>query len=272
MKKLLASVVVLAFCVSLVQAGSLTLRPMLGYGIGTGKSVSGSDYEVDSAGEKLKNENLYYSAGSGIKIGVGLDNEVSENVALGFDLGYSIGTKKEIDKVKLPTYSEVTELKTSFIPVSATLKVKTTICKYTPFAGFGPTLVLVAKSIRTEIETDTSGGMTNTEEEETETTYKLGLGYHGLAGVEFGLSDNMVLICQLRVDQVSLKADKSTITKATENGVDQLSGMDIRDKETVYEEDDTADDSTKTGSADIDNTYTIPANSLTVGVGVGIKF
>ena len=271
MKKLLASAVVLAFCMSLVQAGSLTLRPMLGYGIGTGRMVSGQDAE-DSATAQLKNENLYYSAGSGIKIGVGLDADVSNNVALGFDLGYSIGTKKEVDKYKDPTYSNVTELKTSFIPVSATLKIKTTSDKLTPFVGFGPTLVLAPKSIQTYSETDTSGGTTDTEEKETETTYKMGFGYHGLAGVEYGLSDNMVLICQLRVDQVSLKADKSTITKWTKNGADELSGKTTRQKETVYEEDDTADDSTKPGSARIENTYTIPANSLTVGVGIGIKF
>ena len=268
MKKLLASVVVFAFCVSLVQAGSITLRPMLGYGIGTGKIVMGTDRERDSTGKQTKNENLYYSAGSGIKIGVGLDTDVSENVALGFDLGYSIGSKKETNKYKDPTYSSVDELKTSFIPINATLKVKTTIDKITPFAGFGPTILLAPKSIGTY--SYTHG--TNTKEKETETTYKLGFGYHGLVGIEYSLSDKMVLITQLRVDQVSLKADKSKITKATANGVDQLAGMDIRDKETTYEEDDSSDNSANANVPRIENTYTIPANSFTAGVGLGIKF
>lgn len=271
MKKILMAVMavaVLVGCVSLVQAGSLTLRPMLGYGLGTGRMEIGTDKERDATNKTIKNENLYYSAGSGIKIGAGLDTGVSENVVLGLDLGYSIGSKKEKDKYTDPTNSDVTEMKTSFIPISATLKVKTTIDKVTPFAGFGPTLVLAPKTIATD--SSTSG--TSKKEWETEITYKLGLGYHGLAGIEYSLSDNLVLITQLRVDQVSLKADKSKITKYTEDGADKLLGMDTRDKETVYKEDSSSDNPADNNSPKIDNTYTIPANSLTIGVGLGIKF
>jgi hypothetical protein len=269
MKKLIVAIAVLGICISLpqAQANSLTLRPMIGYGIGTGKMVSGSD-QVWTASATTKNENMYYSGGAGIKIGLGLDADVAEHIALGFDVGYSMGLSAEMDKSAGPDYTDKTEVKTSYVPVSVTLKVRSKLEKITVFAGFGPTLLMLPKATMKYDETDG----TDVTAIEAETTLKMGLGYHGLAGIEYGLTDKMSFIVQLRSDQVSVKMDKSKVTKATYNGTDMLADWTTRDKETTYLEDDTTDAPTNESIPMIEKTEMFPANSLAISFGIGISF
>jgi hypothetical protein len=275
MRRLVAILTVLGICVLFAQAQaiSLTVRPMFGYGIGTGRTVKGQDYVVNASAQTTKHENIYYSAGGGIKLGFGVDVEGEGHLALGIDMGYSIGLKAETDKVDIaahdmmPRYAEKTELKTSYLPMSMTLKAKSSFENLTVFAGFGPTLLLSAKGIETENATYGTDRVAL----ETETTFKMGLGYHGLAGMEYGLDKHIVLMAQVRADQVSIKADKGNVTKYTVNGKNMLSTLTIREKNTTYVEDDTKDTG-GSSAPDIDNTYILPANSFTMSIGIGIRF
>jgi len=276
MRKLVAILMVLGICVPFaqVQAAKFTLRPTFGYGAGTGKMAVGSDTVDDENYHVTKDENLYYSSGGGIKLGLGLDGDLAEHLAFGLDIGYSIGSKEEIDKYYFPgnvndaEETEVREFKASFLPMSLTLKAMNKFEKITVFAGFGPTVLMSPKAIETY--NDTQGS--NTFERETEYTFKMGLGYHGLAGIEYGMSERIVFIAQGRADQVSIKADKSEVTAATANGTSVLSGMTTREKNTTFVEDDSADDYNNTGAPELDSTFILPANSFTVGIGFGIRF
>ncbi|MCX5753213.1 MAG: hypothetical protein NTW97_06145, partial [Candidatus Krumholzibacteria bacterium] len=97
MKKLIVAVAVLGLCISFAQAQatSLTLRPMFGFGFGTGRQVAGTD-QVWNGTKTTSDENMYYSAGGGIKFGLGLDVDIAEHIALGLDAGYSLGLNTEI--------------------------------------------------------------------------------------------------------------------------------------------------------------------------------
>jgi opacity protein-like surface antigen len=269
MKKLIVAVAVLGICISLpmAQANSLTLRPMIGYGIGTGKAAVGSDYAYDGT-KTTKDENIYYSGGGGLKFGLGFDADIASNVALGLDVGYSMGFKTEIDLVTEPNYTEKTELKASYMPVSLTLKVKSKLEKVTVFAGMGPTVLLMPKAKMTYTETDHSDVFAA----EADLTFKMGFGYHGLAGIEYAINDKMNFIAQLRADQVSVKTDKLEMTKATQNGTDVLAEIDVREKNITYMDDDSTDDYTKTTIANIDNAEIFPANSLAISIGIGYSF
>ncbi|MCG7851381.1 MAG: PorT family protein [Methanosarcinaceae archaeon] len=269
MKKLVAILMVVGICVSFsqAQAAQFTLRPMFGYGLSTGKIAGGTD-EVYDGTKTTKNETYYYSAGGGIKFGLGLDIEVAEHVALGLDFGYSLGSKAEVDKYTGPTDNRLTEYQSSYLPISLTLKVKSKLEKMTLYAGMGPSMLMAAKSTVTETRSGTGYNI----EEEGDITYKMGLGYHGLLGVEYGISEKMDFVAQLRTDQIALKSDKYEMTKATLDGKDVLGTYDVRDKNITYEEDDTADDYTKADVPEIQNAFIMPANNFTLNIGIAYKF
>jgi len=210
--------------------------------------------------------------------------EATENVMVGFGVGYSLGFEKEVSKEVdnydspwIPndeeTKTESEKMKTSFIPLSLTLKVKKTIGSLTPYAGFGPTFAIGAKSIGKSDKEALDGTKYYTEEE---ISYKLGIGFHGIVGIEYGLSDNLACFLQARVDQISLKLDKSKITKYTVNGQDKLNEAypTTSDKETEYVDEYTYD-STATpdpNSPSKELTSTSPANSVTLALGIALKF
>ena len=269
MKKLIVAVAVFGLCISLAQAqaASLSLRPMFGYGIGTGKQVSGTDY-VRSATATTKDENMYYSGGGGIKFGIGLDAEIAEHVALGFDVGYSMGLTSEVEKSTYPTETELIEAKASYLPISLTLKVKSKLEKMTIYAGMGPSLLMMPKALITISGTDGTDVFAG----EGDLTFKMGLGYHGLVGMEYALTEKVNFIAQLRSDQVSVKTDKFELTKATENGTDVLALMDIRDKNITFLEDDTTDDDTKDTLPMVENAEMWSADGLTFSIGIGYSF
>jgi len=209
-----------------------------------------------------------------------IDLEATENVMVGLGVGYSLGFEKEIGKYNNPSETDPTaaktssmKMKTSFIPLSLTLKVKKTIGSLTPYAGFGPTFAIGAKSIGKSDKEALDGTKYYTEEE---ISYKLGIGFHGIVGIEYGLSDNLAFFLQARVDQISLKLDKREITKYTVNGQDKLKENypNISDKETEYVDEYTYD-STATpdpNSPSKELTFTSPANSVTLALGIALKF
>ncbi|MCX5754082.1 MAG: hypothetical protein NTW97_10665, partial [Candidatus Krumholzibacteria bacterium] len=164
--------------------------------------------------------------------------------------------------------SNKTEAKTSYLPISLTLKVKSKLEKITVFAGMGPTMLMAAKGIETFSET----GGTAPEAYERETTFKMGLGYHALAGIEYGLTDKVNFIAQLRADQVSIKTDKDELTKYTVDGVDKLSDVPVRYKNTTYLEDDTTDNPSKDTVPAIERAYMVPANNFTLNIGISYGF
>ena len=284
MKKLLTILVVLMASVSLVSAVNISVRPQFGLGLASGSAYANNETTIDATGTKETYKNIYYSLGEGLKLGLDIDLEATENVMVGVGVGYSLGFEKEIGKVvnnyddpwlsnDEETKTSSTKFKTSFIPLSLTLKVKKTIGSLTPYAGFGPTFAIGAKSIgKRDVET-VDGTKYYTE---WEVSYKLGIGFHGIIGVEYGLSDNLACFLQARVDQISLKLDKSKITKFTVNGQDKLNEAypTTSDKETEYVDEYTYDSTVPPdpNSPIKQLTSTYPANSVTLALGIALKF
>lgn len=264
------------------SAEGFTVKPYLGYGFNMGRQTIGVDQAWNAVGTKTKDATLQYGAGSGIKLGVGLDYAFTENLSAEFGIGYSKGSEQDMGKmtdmqggninipgggVSNPGAAMTRTLSTRYIPITLTFKVRAKLDRLTPYAGFGPTLALSPKSSMNL--SYTQPGMTY--KQESDTTYGMGLGFHGVVGADYDLSDSMVLFFQAKTESLSFKTSDMKITKATLNGVDVLATKTKSEKETTYKDNIAG----ATGAANVpsESYATItPANSLSFTVGVGWKF
>lgn len=268
------SLIILALLISAgaqtVSATDITLRPYLGYGFGAAREGRGSDTVTNTSGNDTKDAVLLYSAGAGLKVGLGADVGLNENFSIEPVLGYSNGTEKVVDKWNdqsgVPRVGSTKE-STSFVPFSVTLKLRAKHGAFTPYAGFGPTLAFGAEGATLWEETR-AGVLTKYE---METTYKTGFGFHGVVGTDYKVSDRFVIFGQLRADQLSLKPSKGKMTKYTENGVNKLSAQPVKDREIIYK-DDAGGASGAATVPTVQRADPIAASSLAFTFGVAYKF
>jgi len=256
-----------------VAMAQFTIGPIVGFGLGVGREATGSDYETNSQGEKIKNENIYYSAGQGMKMGLAMSYS-TETIGFGLDMGYSMGLDTEIDKSEYySTYDSTwtnwtSKMKTSFMFLSPSIRIENSFGQLTPFCASGLNFALMPKSIYSSSYTYTGDSY----EGEYETSYGIGMGGFGALGVKYSFGGGLSIVGQIRYDQLSLKAKSRKVTKYTINGEDELADWTTRDKETEFREDDTDDNYDDENSPNIDRTYTIPANSMTISVAMQYSF
>ncbi len=281
MKKLFVLLIILTVTAFTLSASSISITPQFGYGLGIGGKKVSTDTVTPANGTNTKNENLYYNAGKGINFGLAIDYALNKSIALSIGGKYVLGSEQTIGAKdnnvtnwgEHPYKSEQT-LKSSYIAFDLGIKLKTEMGKLTPFAGFGALIGLSGKGVLnyTKSYKDSDYAKDNDEAATTEYTFKTAMGFFGTFGAEYNLSSSLALVGGVRAEVLSFKIDKSTVTKNEVGGKDQLAAADVRDKETVYEEDDTTDDPTKTDQPKVENTTTFPANNITAYVGISLKF
>ncbi|MFA5033361.1 MAG: hypothetical protein WC614_10110 [bacterium] len=250
----------------------ISVGPIVGYGFGTGKTnfMGGTDYEADQLGKTTKDKNLYYSAGQGIKLGLGAAYSI-EGISFGLDMGYSMGLEGDLAKFKTysafdsTVYTSSTTMKTSYIFVSPTMQIEKNIMGITPFCGFGFTLALMPKSIMTS---------KNSDNDETvwELSHNVGIGKWGTVGIKYALISGLWIIGEIKAEELSFKASSGKITKCIQDTVDQLPDMTTRDKECEFRDDDTGDTPTDTTKPDIAHTFVTAANSISIRLGIIYSF
>jgi opacity protein-like surface antigen len=269
MKRFLIGAVTLAVISSSAIAG-ISIRPMVGYGFGIGKKAVGYDNEEDTDGNDVKNKVLYYSAGQGMKMGLGVDMSLLGGVGFGVDMGYSIGSEcetgkhKDYDDFDSTWNTSTSKMKTSYLFLSPSVRMERTVMGLSPFCVFGLTLAMMPES-----EASTKS---ETSDQERKFTYNTGIGTCGAIGLKYSLMGLLGIVAEVRVNQLSLKASRSEMTKFTVNGKDALEDMPTRIKETEYREDDSEDDFSDQTKPNIDCTFMRSANSLSIRVGAVVSF
>lgn len=270
MKNIIILAVLISAGVQTVSAKDITLRPYLGYGFGMARESRGSDQAINASGNTTKDSVLLYSAGAGLKVGLGADVGLNDSFSIEPVLGYSNGAEKLVDKWNdqsgTPKVGSTKE-STSFVPFSVTLKIRAKEGAFTPYAGFGPTFAFGAKS--TTLGEETQAGVVR--KSEVETTYDTGFGFHGVVGSDYKVSDRLVIFGQIRADQLSLKPSKGKMTKYTENGVDKLSAQSVKNRKTVYK-DNAGGASGANNVPDVQRADPIAASSVAITFGVAYKF
>jgi len=275
MKKLLLVLVCLVLSASMVS-GAITIRPNFGLGLGIGAGESGTDTEVGLLGKVTKNENIYYAPGAGINVGLAVGMGINENLAIELGWAYIMGSEADMDLLSVvedaTIFQPAEETKmsgtSSYMTIDLDAKLSTSFNKISPYISFGPSIGMSGKTLINYKETVATVETIM----EGEQTYLMGIGVTGSIGADYSINDMISVGLGITGRQMSMKMDKMKTTKATVAGVDILSLMDVRDKETVYKEDDSADDNTKVTEPRIERTEVVNFSSVVIGLGVSIKF
>lgn len=259
---------------STLKEAKFSISPIIGIGFGIGKKEMGTDYESNAQGDEIKDKNLYYSAGGGIKLGVGLEYRFLEEIGLGIDVGYSIGMTNDVDKWKYYSSSDsawctyTRTMKTSYILFSPSIRMEKKIMGLNPFCGFGLIFAMAPKSKSTYEDRWPNYTM----DAEMELSHNLGVGSCGILGLKYPLMGGLGIMGEIRIDQLSLKAKHGKLTKYIVNGEDELPHMTTRDKECEYKDDDTDDTPSDSTKPNIEHTFITPANSVSIRVGIELSF
>ncbi|MBU1077249.1 MAG: porin family protein [Spirochaetes bacterium] len=285
MKKIALISTIFFIFTGLINA-KISIRPYLGYGFPTDQNVIGTDHTEDNSftpAKVQKNENLYFSGGSGFNFGISALYNISENLGLELALTYVTGPETELSKSLrkyTPPQADATTisfLSVSFVPIDISLKISTQTGPLKPYIGFGPSITPGATATATMENKNFevfSGTYTNSTLfiGETETTFNSGLGYNASIGAEYDLTDSMALNIGFILRFLSLNTDKTILTKYEANGVDQLGKSTTRDKEVLYKEDSSTDEPGDTDQPRIENTEVFSFSSLSFTAGIAFKF
>ena len=274
MKKLLTMLTIVLFSGALLSAGSIQITPLLGYGfsithngIALGDGGYSACYEFDQklSGDITTYSNLYNPSGADLGFGLGILYLVSENLGIEIVGGYVMGGTHEVVDQSITTAPGTESMfisnQSSYIPIDLTFKISAGTEKLNPYLGFGPTIVVNGKTIafieyKGAVESD----------KEWEYTYKLGIGWNAALGVDYSISDKIVLSMGFALHSITLKLNKGTLTKYTIEGADEMGNLETNEKEIEFKEDAPTD-----SSATVDD----PTTMLTVGMpfsSLAIKF
>ena len=203
----------------------------LGYGMGLPTNSIGASTKADFTGTTYTLEKGTF--GQGLNIGISGGFMFNENIGAELGISYLMGSKKDFNT---STYSmdtssfsisqtngTVTLDKIKMIRINPALKI-TFGDEVKPYIRFGVILGLGTGYSRTdESTTMTTGLFGDTVSLQSVIEYSGGssFGFNSAVGVDFTLSDNLVLFGELSFTSLSWSPTKGTITKLIYDGIDQ---------------------------------------------------
>jgi opacity protein-like surface antigen len=310
-KKLLLAAAIVAVAGSAAQAqrgrssrqaqsaqsdGKVYIRGGVGYSFGAGKMtvpivedgngiILGYDITMvpSTEGTTTTVTNSAFSLGKGIDLDLGFGYMV--NPYVGFELGarYLIGLNNTFevnytyksDGKTTSTGTTTTKVAHSSFALVPALRIVAPVGETVSlYSRLGVSLPLYSKAAL-EIE-----GTSKANDEQysylrsADVTSYFKLGFSTALGVDIALSRSIALFGEVNMLATSFETKKSTLTKVTSNGDDELAEMDVRNKETEYQHEYTSksDDKTVDSSPKQEVSTTYPASSVGVTVGLIIKF
>lgn len=284
MKKLVLSLIVVLLSVCLVSAQEV--RVGIGYGLATLSDNQETDTEVSDDGEVEKNENLYYTGGSGINFGVAGGIDIQPGLTALVGIGYVMGSEGDSrllkvgsagydeDKNGFSDYAADEEKKvtltSSYLPIDITIKATIDAGQVKPYVGFGPTIGLAGKSVMKT--TLTEAKIVS----EQEITFNMGLGWNATLGVDIEMNEGMSIFAGLVLRAINLTTKDMKYTKLEEDGKDvkddALEAGEIADVE--FKDNVTDKDNEDWEAEDIyyENSMDTSFSSISIVAGVALKF
>lgn len=214
---LIAAVLCLVLGASVGLAQGWYLSANAGYGLGAGTQALGENYT--STGTTSTSEGVYGSFGEGFKFGASAGYMASSN--LGADIGFSylLGNSFEQSDKSQGATSTAKASGSGFLIVPS-IVVSADMNSIKPYAKLG--LVIGFMKVTEELNDSFSG---QTYDRTIEETGNLAFGYAGAFGIVVPSGGTVDFFAEVGVYSITYSPGQAEITKATANGVDQLSTL-----------------------------------------------
>jgi opacity protein-like surface antigen len=184
-----------------------------------------------------KIESVNGSFGKGVELGLGAGYNLNKNIAAEINLNYLFGGKIDFsDATDSNTPTETETLKGRMFRIIPTIKVSGGE-KFKPYAKIGLVLGVGTKLIDESVSYNyIFNGTIDKIEETTEFDGGISFGFKGNAGIDFSISEKLGIFVEINFISQSWAPQKAEITRYELNGVNKLSSLDVRDKETEFVE------------------------------------
>ena len=259
-----------------------------GYSFGAGKGISGYNESEDDY--EITKTNVPASLGKGISYDLGVGYML--NPYMGFELGARglIGLNTttemtyEMEESSGYVYHGTNKFAYSGFALVPALRVVAPVGEtFSFYSRVGVSLPLFGKVTYSHEGNESHIPMTGGELEQynssqaVEYTSYFKVGYSAALGVEVALGEHFSLFGEVNGLVASFEVKKATLTKSIENGKDELAGMSESEKVTEYTKEQTFDyDRYYDGDRVTDDgkavSFTLPASSIGIAVGVALKF
>jgi hypothetical protein len=195
----------------------------------------GTKVEIQSAKYAVY-QNRFVYPGEALRLVGEAAVALGDNFSLGVRAGYLMGDPWETPFATLTQEGGANReagVRTSFIPLSLTLRGRIPVGRFSFDFGAGPSVGILAKSTATDHQW---GSMMPDRYWEIEGTYTTAWGFHGVIGAEFRITSWLAIRAEARAEQLTLRPKTATIVKYTVDGVDQLLAAypNVADREVIY--------------------------------------
>ncbi len=169
------------------------------------------------------------SLGKGFNAGVAFGHMFTPYVGAEIGISYLVGAKTEASESQQNTYQADYSLSANMFRIVPAIVFSAGLEKFNPYARLG--LVVGSSSIKySDAGNDDGGNFTNTQK----LNGGLSMGFNGSVGASFSLNDKMSLFGELNMVSLSYAPEKSKLTEATRDGVDQLPNYPTSYKEIEF--------------------------------------
>ena len=261
--------------VILAAGAAFAQGPYATFGLGYAGSSNGEmiGSKTTTVGVNVTSSNINGTFGAGIPIhlsgGYMLNKHVGVELGLTYLMGSEITIEEETSDAAFGVLESITKTKGSSIRISPMLVLTTGGEKLSLYSKLGVIIPVSGKTTFAQSASVDLGGGIQKVEIEGESVGKFSMGFTAAIGVSFPIADNLSVFGELHMVNLRIKANTRTLTLATVDGVDNLSGMDKQDIETEY-----VDEVLPTDNTDVKQPLKELGNSSnynSFGINVGVK-
>ncbi len=274
MKKILFSVIVTMFTLNTLQLNAQVKKGAyasihVGYSLAAGSSNVLGLSNTTSTNTTQDMEQIKFSFGKGANAGLAFGYMFNEHIGAELGVQYLIGGKtkaKDTDNSTAFPYTQTGDVSAKMVQINPSLVLATTINKMSPYAKFG--VVIGSGKI-----TVNSNNVypSNNNSNKIEMKGGTAIGFSAAMGLNIPINANLSFSGELNMINMQYAPTKASTTMYTVNGVDKLSTLSVRDKETEYLKVVTTSSTPRPNTLPRqENLIAMPFGSI--GINVGVKY
>jgi opacity protein-like surface antigen len=277
MKKLLFGTIVTMFTLSSLQSTAQMKKGAyvalnVGYNAAAGASNMEGVVNSSRTNTLRESENIKFSFGKGVNAGLSFGYMFNENIGAELGVQYLIGGKTKYTQTSISSgfgsSTTTGDVSAKMVQIKPSIVLATSMKNITPYAKLG---MVIGSGKITSNQNETYVPSFTTAQT-TELKGGMALGFTAAMGINFAVSNNLSISGEVNMVNMQYSPKKGTVTKYTENGVDELPSWTVSEKEFEFVKKYSYNPSSPTPTTSPSQTAAIATPFGSIGVNIGMKY
>ncbi len=279
MKKILFGTIVTMFTLTSLQSTAQMKKGAYvglnaGYGAAAGAANVLNIENSSNTSTIDETEAIKFSFGKGVNAGLSFGYMFNENIGAELGVQYLIGGKTKYTETNASggfgSSTFTGDVSAKMVQIKPTIVLATSMKNMTPYAKLGM-VIGSGKITQNNQSTSTGGGATFTTAQKAELKGGMAIGFTAGMGLNFSVNDKLSINGEVNMVNMQYSPKKGTVIAYSENGVDKLSTLSVRDREIEF--------SKKVTTTSTPRPNTLPSQETSIampfgsiGINVGVKY